>query len=193
MGAEPVAALSQAKAATRGPLGGHQGTGDALAIDQQARDSGQPEGAAGARPQGDWLEQLRRCAEQGHQQQGCGQMGGDDVKAQQLRHGQRTKGALGRHQQQGRTAEPGQPAGLRRPLQQRDGQQHHQPDANQKGIEAVKPLQEHLEVHLTRRQQRPVAKGPVRAGQSSFHHAGGATDGDERDQCHHQLTAQGRC
>ena len=45
----------------------------------------------------------------------------------------------------------------------------------------MKPLQKHLKVHLTTRQERPVAKGPIRTGQTSLHDTGGPSDHHKRD------------
>ena len=50
-----------------------------------------------------------------------------------------------------------------------------------KASRRMKPLQKHLKVHLTTRQERPVAKGPIRTGQTSLHDTGGPSDHHKRD------------
>ena len=121
-------------------------------------------------------------------------MGADDVKAQQLGHRQGAKGSLQRHQQQRQTTHPREPSGQLIAIDQRHGQQHDQTNAHEEGIEAMEPLQKHLEAHLLRRQQAAVAKGPIRASQTGLHHPRCTTDRHQSDQRHHQLPAkrQGR-
>ena len=136
------------------------------------------------------LQHLGGAAQQGHQQQGCGQMGADDVKAQQLGDRQGAKGSLSRHQQQRQTTHPREPSRQLIALDQCHGQQHDQANADKEGIEAMEPLQEHLKAHLLGRQQAAVAEGPIRAGQTGLHHPRCTTDRHQGDQCHHQLPAE---
>ena len=52
----------------------------------------------------------------------------------------------------------------------------------------MKPLQENLKVHLAPRQERPVAKGPIRTGQTRLHDAGCTSDHHKRDYCDNEVS-----
>jgi hypothetical protein len=65
-----------------------------------------------------------------------------------------------------------------------------QGNSNQKGIQPVKPLQKDLKVHLPSWQQGSVTEGPVRAGKTGLHHAGGSADHDQGDNRHHEVGTQ---
>jgi hypothetical protein len=106
---------------------------------------------------------------------------------QQLGHGEGTQGPLHRHQQQRSAGPPGKPAGQAAAPEQAGPEQHQQGHTHHEGIEPVEPLQEHLQVHLTPRQQPAVAKRPVGAGQSGLHHPRGTADAHQGHEGHHQM------
>ena len=54
----------------------------------------------------------------------------------------------------------------------------------------MKPLQKDLEIHLTTGQQGAEAQGPVRTGQTGFHHARRSTDDDESDKGDNQMSRE---
>jgi hypothetical protein len=65
-----------------------------------------------------------------------------------------------------------------------------QGDAYNKGIKAVEPLQEHLEIHLAPGQQASVTKRPIRTGQPRFHYTGCASYHHKGNQSHNQVSSE---
>ena len=110
---------------------------------------------------------------------------------QQLQHSESTEPPLNRHQQNAGRGERRQPGGQLTPLPPAHRCEHQQAHPDHKGIEAVKPFQKNLQVHLAARQQRAVTEWPVRAGKAGLHHAGGATDPHQGDQRHQQMGGKG--
>ena len=103
-----------------------------------------------------------------------------------------TEQALAGHQDQQGSAGPGTPGGEILTSPEAPAREHQQAQADQKGVQAVKPLQEDLEVHLATRQEHPVAERPVGTGQTSLHHPRGTTDRHQGDQGDHEVAADPR-
>ena len=195
MAEQPAAAIAGAEAAARRPLAGHQPPQQALAQHQQQRQAtgqGQPPPpATGGCNRGIERHQpLMAGAEQGHQQQGGEQVGRHHGGGQQLQHREGAEAGLYRHQQHTQHGQRRLPGRQLAAPPQAGGRQHQQAHAHHKGIEAVEPFQEHLQVHLPARQQRAVAEGPVGTGQACLHHPGGPTDRHQGDQGDQQVGGQ---
>jgi hypothetical protein len=65
-----------------------------------------------------------------------------------------------------------------------------QGDTNNKGIQAVEPLQKHLEIHLPPWKQAAVAERPIRTGQSCFHDTGCPSNHHKGDQSDDQVSGE---
>ena len=185
MGQHQLAGLSSSKASLPCPCGGHATTEQALHKDrQQAKrcPDAPPERSDGSSGMKQALGQPTQERHEGEResQVGCHHSGG-----QQLGHRQRTQTSLHRHQNHQTNGQPGQPSRQLAPLKRRRHSHHHQGNADDEGIKAVKPLKEHLNIHLATRQKRAEAQGPVRAGQAGFHHPGCSTDHHQSDHGNH--------
>jgi len=54
----------------------------------------------------------------------------------------------------------------------------------------MKPLQKHLQIHLSAWEQHSEAQGPIRAGKTGFHDPGGATNDHQSHKCNNQVSGQ---
>ena len=59
--------------------------------------------------------------------------------------------------------------------------------SNHKGIQAVEPFQEHLDIHLLARQKAAVAEGPIGTGQTGLHDPGCPANRYQRHKSDHQM------
>ena len=114
-------------------------------------------------------------------------MGRHQRGGQEMGHGEGPQGSLEGHQSQGQGGNPRQP-GRQPPTEgHTHANENQQGHANHKGIQAVEPFQEDLDVHLLARQKAAVTEGPIWACQTRFHHPGGPSNRHQRHERHNQM------
>ena len=105
-------------------------------------------------------------------------------------HGEGPQGSLEGHQGQGEAGDPRQPGGQPSTEGYPHANENQQGHPHHKGIQAVEPFQEDLDIHLLARQKAAVTEGPIWAGQTRFHHPGGPANRHQRHQGHNQMGGQ---
>ena len=186
---QPLALVSRVETVIHGPLAGHGPSKDTLAKDQSRADPRQREPPTEGKLEGSISgEELIQTTDQHQKQESCGEVGRDGGPGEETGDGEGPKGPLKGHQNQCQGGHPGQPGGQLLAAPKTHGPQDEDGEAHQKSIEPMKPLQKHLKIHLAAWEQHPVAQGPIRAGEASFHDAGGATNDDQSHECNNQVS-----
>ena len=129
---------------------------------------------------GQWIEKaLREATEKSHKGQRHGQVCHDNPGGQELQHSQRSQPALESDKHHQSHCKPREPTGKLTAKQDRRDCHHQHGDTDDEGIKPMKPLEKHLNVHLTSREKGAVAERPVWTGKTGFHDPGCTPD-------HHQ-------